>query len=80
MGGKELWCREQCWQPYLDCEALQGRRPQEFSVADEAADWLKRNPEAVLVGSIIIIAGVAFVVVSAGVGLVILVPAVLLAS
>ncbi len=79
-GGKEQWCREQCWQPYLDCEELQGRRPQEFSVADEAVGWMKRNPEAVLVGGIIIIAGVAFVVVSAGVGLVILVPAVLLAS
>ncbi len=42
--------------------------------------WLKRNHKAILLGSVVIIAGVAFVVVSAGAGLVILAPAVLLAS
>jgi hypothetical protein len=79
-GGKKAWCREQCWQAYLDCEELQGRRPQEFSAVDEAVDWLKRNRQALLVGSVVVIAGVAFVTVSAGTGLVILAPAVLLAS
>lgn len=79
-GGKEKWCRDQCWQAYLDCEELQGRRPQEFSAVDEATDWLKRNPQALLVGSIVVIAGVAFVAVSASAGLVVLAPAVLLAS
>ncbi|HEY0094404.1 MAG TPA: hypothetical protein VGB96_08780 [Archangium sp.] len=79
-GGKKQWCRDQCWQPYLDCAELQDRRPQEFSAVDEAVDWLKRNPRGVLVGSIVIIAGVAFVTVSAGAGLVVLAPAALLAS
>jgi hypothetical protein len=37
-------------------------------------------PANILVGSVVIIAGVAFVVVSAGAGLVILAPAVVLAS
>lgn len=47
---------------------------------NEAVDWLKRNPRGVLVGSIVVIAGVAFVTVSAGAGLVVLAPAALLAS
>jgi hypothetical protein len=79
-GGKKQWCRDQCWQSYLDCEELQGRRPQEFSAVDEAVDWLKSNPRGILVGSIVVIAGVAFVTVSAGAGLVVLAPAALLAS
>ncbi|WP_309896510.1 hypothetical protein [Archangium sp.] len=79
-GGKKQWCRDQCWQPYLDCQELQDRRPQEFSAMDEAVDWLKRHPRGVLVGSILVIAGVAFVTVSAGAGLVVLAPAALLAS
>lgn len=79
-GSKARWCRDQCWQPYRDCEELQGRRPQEFSAVDEAIDWLKHNHQALLVGSVVVIAGVAFVTVSAGTGLVVLAPAALLAS
>jgi hypothetical protein len=79
-GGKEVWCDEQCRQPYRDCQELEGRRPQEFSAVDEAVDWIKRNPRGVLVGSIVVIAGIAFVTVSAGAGLVVLAPATFLAS
>lgn len=64
----------------MDCEELQRLKPQEFSAWDGAVDWLTRNRRSLLVGSVIMIAGVAFVVVSAGAGLVILAPAVLLAS
>jgi uncharacterized membrane protein len=67
-------------QPYLDCVELEELRPQEFSAMSTALDWLKRNRRELLVGSTVIIAGVVFVVVSAGVGLVILAPAVLLAE
>jgi uncharacterized membrane protein len=59
---------------------LQELQPQEFTAMDGAVDWLKRNHKAVLVGSLIVIAGVVFVVVSAGAGLVILAPAALVAS
>jgi hypothetical protein len=77
---KEEYCRGKCWQPYLDCSALQEAKPQEFSAIDSAVDWLKRNRKEVLVGSVVVVAGVAFVVVSAGVGLIVLAPAVLLAE
>jgi hypothetical protein len=80
MGGKDQWCREQCQQAYDDCRELEGRQRQEFSAMDEAVDWLKRHHQGILVGSIVVIAGVAFVTVSAGAGLVVLAPAVLLAS
>lgn len=79
-GGKEEWCRGQCQQAYDDCRELERRQHQEFSAVDEAVDWLKRHHQGLLVGSIVVIAGVAFVTVSAGAGLVVLAPTVLLAS
>lgn len=79
-GGKEEHCDDECRQPYLDCIELQRLKPQEFAAIDSAVDWLKRNRRAVLVGSVVVVAGVAFVVLSAGAGLVVLAPAVLLAE
>ena len=79
-GGKAVYCNEKCMRPYLDCTKLQELQPQEFTTVDKAVEWLKHHRASVLVGSIVIVAGVAFVVVSAGVGVVILVPAVLLAA
>jgi hypothetical protein len=67
-------------QPYLDCSKLQELKPQEFTAIDNAVDWLKRHRKSILVGSVVIIAGVVFVVVSAGAGLLVLAPAVILAS
>jgi hypothetical protein len=79
-GGKSEYCRETCWQPYQDCVELQKLRPQEFTAVDSAVDWLKRNHKAILIGSAVLIAGVVFVVVSAGAGLVVLAPIALVAS
>lgn len=79
-GGKEEYCNDKCMQPYLDCTKLQELEPQEFTAVDEAVDWVKRNRKSILVGSIVVVAGVAFIVISAGAGLVILAPAVLLAA
>ena len=79
-GAKENYCRDKCRQALRDCAELERLKPQEFTAIDSAVDWLKRNRQSILVGSVVIVAGVAFVVVSAGVGLVILAPAVLLAA
>lgn len=79
-GGKLEWCTRQCQQPYNDCRELEGRQRQEFSAVDEGVDWLKNHHQDLLLGSIVVIAGVAFVTISAGAGLVVLAPAVLLAS
>jgi hypothetical protein len=79
-GAKEKYCNDRCRQPYLDCRKLQELQPQEFSALDSAADWSKRHHKLLLAGSVVIIAGVIFVVASGGTGLIVLVPAVLLAS
>jgi hypothetical protein len=79
-GGKSEFCRGECQQAYDDCLELERLRPQEFTATDGAVDWLKRHRTAVLVGSVIVIAGVTFVVISAGAGIIILAPLVLMAS
>lgn len=79
-GAKAAHCRKGCRQPYLDCEALQGRRPLEFSATQQAVDWLKRNRNGVLVGSIVVVAGVAFVVAFPPGALIALIPAAAFAS
>jgi len=76
----DSFCWGRCKQPYLDCEKLQELQPREFTATDGAVDWLKRNHKEVLVGSLIVIAGVVFVVVSAGTGLLILAPVALVAA
>ncbi|PTL77171.1 hypothetical protein DAT35_46815 [Vitiosangium sp. GDMCC 1.1324] len=59
---------------------MQGRRPQEFSATNQAVDWLKRNRNEVLAGSIIVVAGVAFIVAFPPGALIALIPAAALAS
>ena len=78
-GARSEHCRKGCWQPYRDCEELQGRRPLEFSVTEQAVDWLKRNRKEVLAGSIVVVAGVAFIVAFPPGALMVLIPAAALA-
>jgi hypothetical protein len=80
MGAKEVYCNEQCQPAYLDCEELQERRPQELSAVDGAVDWLKRNHNLVLAGSVVTVAGVAFIVAFPPGALIALVPLTALAS
>lgn len=79
-GGKQVFCEGECRRAYRDCLELERLKPQEFTAVDTAVDWLKRNRREVLVGGVIIIAGVTFVVLSAGAGLIVLAPALLLAA
>jgi len=80
MGAKEVYCNEQCQPAYLDCEELRGRHPQELSAVDGAVDWLKRNHNVVLAGSIVTLAGVAFIVAFPPGALIALVPLTALSS
>ena len=52
----------------------------EFATTDSALPWLKQHRKTILVGSIVVIAGVVFVVISEGLGLLVLAPAMLVAS
>jgi len=80
VAGHERYCSEKCMRQYTDCLKALGRRPREFTATDGALDWLKRHRKEVLAGSMVVIAGVVFVVVSAGAGLVVLAPVVLVTS
>jgi hypothetical protein len=79
-GGKSAFCRSECQQAYDDCVELERLRPQEFTGVEGVINWLRHHRTAALVGSIIVIAGVTFVVVSAGAGAVVLAPMVLMVS
>ncbi len=51
-----------------------GQHPLEFSATQDAVEWLQRHGEGILVGTLVVAAGITFVVVSAGAGLLILAP------
>jgi alpha-D-ribose 1-methylphosphonate 5-triphosphate diphosphatase PhnM len=84
LGGKHAECRKRCWPSYQDCvkqNAEDQAKAAEFPTVDSAIDWVKRHHQELLVGAIVVIAGVAFVVAVAGSGgLLVLAPVVLLVS
>jgi hypothetical protein len=71
-------CQNTCREDYEDCLKLNATRALEFKGMNDAIDWLKRNRRELLVGTVVIAAGVTFVVVSAGAGILVLAPVVLL--
>lgn len=73
-------CRKQCLSQYNDCLKLQGLAAVQFPAVNSAVEWLKHHQTELLVGTLIVIAGVTFAVASAGAGLVLLAPLALVAS
>lgn len=85
VGSKRAHCGRVCMQPYLDCSSLKEQAEREvvkFNAIDAAVDWMKRHRETLRVRTVVVIAGVAFVVVvgASGGAALLLVPAVLFAS
>ena len=78
------FCGDQCRKESDDCfRKLRRERQQavEFSNAERAIDWIKRNKEIVVAGTLIVIAAVVFVaVVCASGGCVLLIPVILVAD
>src|SRR5262249_29694349 len=72
--------RKQCLSQYNDCLKLQGFEAVQFPAVDGAVEWLKAHRTELLVGTVIVIAGVTFVVASAGAGLLVLAPLALVAA
>ncbi|WP_245814811.1 hypothetical protein [Cystobacter ferrugineus] len=84
-GSKKDHCRQKCLQPYLDCSRLKElaeSKVVKFHAPDAAVDWIERNGEKLLVGAVVVIAGVSFVVVvgASGGGALLLAPVIVLAS
>ncbi len=72
------YCDNKCLGEYMDCLKLQKLEALSFTAIGHAVDWLRRHQREVLVGTTIVAAGVAFVVISSGAGLIVLAPLVLL--
>jgi hypothetical protein len=79
----EAYCTDACRKESDDCRRRLKRQAEEaleFRAIDEAVDWLKRHKEELTVGASVIIMGVVFYVVLSSGGVLILAPALLLAS
>jgi hypothetical protein len=70
------YCTKQCRQRYLDCEKDNETRAGtlEFSRIDDAMEWLEKHKAEVALGTVVVIAGVAFVLSTGGAGALVLVP------
>lgn len=81
-GSKAGICRDRCRPAYNDCNRLREQAEAlRFPVVEQAVTWLKQHREELLVGSVIVIAGVAFVVVAGtGGSALVLAPMVLMVS
>jgi hypothetical protein len=79
-GNKYGFCQTMCLGEYQQCLEVEKARSLQFSAANDAVEWLKPYRKELLAGTIVVIAGVAFVTLSAGAGVVILAPVVLVAS
>lgn len=86
-GSKNDICVARCRPAFLDCSRLKeaaeaGTLRVRFPAVDSAVAWLKQHRHEIVVGTVVVIAGIAFVVVVAGSGgaALVLAPAVLLAS
>jgi len=73
-------CRDNCRPAYEDCVEAQDARALRFPAVSGAVEWLKEHRTELLVGTVVVIAGVVFVVASAGAGLLVLAPLALMAS
>jgi hypothetical protein len=76
-------CEQDCNREYNECEGEREREEAErrkklsFSRMDEAIDWLRKHKAEVALGTVVIVAGVAFVLTTGGSGALILAPLVL---
>jgi hypothetical protein len=83
---RNWWCPRRCMEQAVLCKKRTGIWAEEyaakFNAIEPAVDWLKTHREEILVGTVIIIAGVTFVaaVAASGGGALVLMPLVLLAE
>ena len=77
------YCTRECRKQYLQCveelekeeaERVKRRPPLEFSSFDKARAWIRAHKSAVTLGTVVIVSGVAFILVTGGSGALILAP------
>lgn len=72
-------CTADCSKAYNECvdeqeAAGEGAKKLEFSRVDQAVEWIRNNKAKVALGTVVIIAGAAFVITTGGSGVLILAP------
>jgi hypothetical protein len=72
--GHYKYCTTMCLKKYMECCKQQKLRPQAFPDLKAALDWLKEHKTEVLVGSVVVVAGAAFVVSVGAAGALVLLP------
>jgi hypothetical protein len=83
---RSWWCPRSCMEGKEDCTKKRGKWYEEYSprfnAIEPAVDWLKEHRTELLVGAVVVIAGVAFavVVVGSGGGALVLAPLAVLAE
>jgi len=80
-GKHHEYCTEECRREYMDCikeKELQAKRggseTLQFSNIDRALDWLREHKTEVAIGTVVVVAGVAFIVATGGAGALVLAP------
>jgi hypothetical protein len=79
-GKHHEYCTEECRKAYMDCfEEEHSRHDTErtalrFSSIDGALDWLRDHKSEVAIGTVVIVAGVTFMVATGGAGALVLAP------
>jgi hypothetical protein len=70
------YCTRECRKQYMECEKANEKKARElkFSRVDDAVDWIRNHKAEVALGTVVIIAGVAFVISTGGSGALILAP------
>lgn len=80
-GKHHEYCTTKCLEEYMECikdeeqrEQERERRKLQFSSIDKALDWLRAHKTEIAVGTLVVVAGVTFVVATGGSGALILAP------
>jgi hypothetical protein len=80
-GWHHAYCTRTCREAYVECvqqqegeEKNRSRRTLEFPDIDRALAWLREHKTEVALGTVVVVAGVAFVVATGGSGALLLVP------
>lgn len=72
--GHYKYCTTMCLKKYMECCKQQELRPRAFPDMKAALDWLKERKTEVLVGSVVVVAGAAFIVSAGAAGALVLLP------
>ncbi len=80
-GWHHAYCTRTCREAYVECVQEQesearnrSRRTLEFPDIDRALSWLRAHKTEVVLGTVVVVAGVAFIVATGGSGALLLVP------